>query len=581
MCQIEALRSCNKAAAVKKALENLPKSLYETYERILGGMDTTDLADARAILKWVAFAKRPLTLAEIAEAATVQPGLAEVDPDDKLYDPYDVLRICRSLITLSEDKIFLCGKREVHLTVRFAHASVREYLLSSHIIQGPASTFSMESKLCHQQLSQCCLSILLRNNTKHHEKSDLEVIPLLKYAAEFWFQHVKESSKIDETALDTSQDVITEDYICRLFNTSVTVFQNWLAVYDPSIRRGSQSLRGSGPSPLYYIALLGLLGPTRTLLDLGYDVNGPGGMYGTALMAAARNGDEKMALLLVDRGADINCFGGLAVANPLQAACSSGSEPLVRFLIQRGAKVNPNLEGKIHDTPLQVACESGNQNLVRLLIEAGADINICQGAYGYALQAAASRGHHQIVALLLEEGANANAKGGQYGTALQAAAARGSESITRLLLDSGADPNIQGGGFRDALRAAAWRQHQSIFNLLLERGADVDLSMRLLRDGGTTPGRSDNELLAERIHAARVQDSTELMNLVNMAVKMIARIELEDYYVKRDANRKAYRPNKARAKKLTQYVLGQERSRYQEASIPSQWLTAGGGGPKR
>lgn len=525
-------------------------------------------------MKWVAFSKRPLTLPEIAEAATVQPGLDEIDPDDKLYDPYDVLRICRSLVTLSEDKIFICGKREVHQTVRFAHASVREYLLSNDIMQGPASSFSMQPKLCHQQVSQCCLSILLRNNTKHQDKSDLEAMPLLKYAAEFWFQHVNESSDIVDGALDTSQGSITEDYICRLFNTTVTIYQNWLTVYDPNIRRGSNRLRGSGPSPLYYVALLGLLGPTRTLLDLGYDVNGHGGIYGTALVAAARNGDEKMVLLLVDRGADINCFGGLAVANPLQAACSSGSEPLVRLLIESGAKVNPNLEGRNHDTPLQVACESGNQNLVRLLIQAGADFNVCQGAYGYALQAAASRGHHQVVSLLLDEGADVNAKGGHYGTALQAAVAKGSESITRLLLDSGADPNIQGGGFRDPLRAAAWRQHQSIFDLLLEHGADVDLSVRLLRDGSSISGRPDHELLADSIHAARAQNSPDLMELVNTAARTIARIELGEYYVKRDANREAYRPNNARARKLIQYILGQERSRYQEASIPSKWLAA-------
>ena len=577
VCQIDALRSCNKAAAVKKALENLPKSLYETYERILCGISATDLADARAIMKWVAFAKRPLTLSEIAEAATLQPGLDEIDPDDKLYDPYDVLRICRSLITLSEDKVFICGKREVHLTVRFAHASVREYLLSNHIIEGPASSFSMPSKLCHQQISQCCLSILLRNNTKHQEMSDLEAMPLLKYAAEFWFQHVNEPSEFVQGALDTSQDSVTEDYICRLFNTSVTIYRNWLTVYDPNIRRGSNRLRGSGPSPLYYVALLGLLGPTRTLLDLGYDVNVPGGIYGTTLVAAARNGDEEMVRLLVGRGADINCFGGLADANPLQAACSSGSEPLVRFLIAKGAKVNPNLDGKSHDTPLQAACDIGNQTLVRLLIEAGADINVCQGGYGYALQAAATRGHHQIVTMLLEEGANVNAKGGHFGTALEAAAARGSESITKLLLRSGADPNIQAGGFRDALRAAAWREHQSVFDLLLEHGADVDLVVRLLRDGDIL-GRADHELLAETIHVARAQNSPDLMGLVKMAAKAIARIELVRYYAKREAKREAYRPNNARARKLTQYILRQDRNWYQEDSIPLKWLADSGKG---
>jgi hypothetical protein len=49
-----------KPSAVKMILEDLPRSLYDTYERILSCVSSSDLAAARAILRWIALAKRPL-----------------------------------------------------------------------------------------------------------------------------------------------------------------------------------------------------------------------------------------------------------------------------------------------------------------------------------------------------------------------------------------------------------------------------------------------------------------------------------------------------------------------------------------
>ena len=504
----------------------------------------------------------------MAEAATTRPGLDDIDPDDKLYDPYDVLRICRSLVSLSEGKVIICGKLEVRQIVRFAHASVREYLLSDHITQGLAASFSIPEKQSHEHISQCCLSILLRNNAKHQLPPGPEAMPLLRYAAEFWFQHTKDLGSVADGTI-TYDDLITKDYANRLFITFVTIFQNWLTIYDPNIKRGSNRLRGSDPSPLYYAALLGLVESTRELLALGYDVNALGGRYGTALVAAAMNGNESMVRLLVDRDAEVICFGGVVFGSPLQAACYSGSESIVRLLIERGASVNSN-RGTKHNTPLQVACEFGYESLVRLLIRSGANVKAYGGGFGYALQAAAVKKHHAIVALLLDEGAEVNARGGHYGSALQGAVAGGSESVTRLLLDAGADPNAQAGGFRDSLRAAAWRQEQSIFDLLLERGADVDLSVRRLQDNQlTTP--LDKEL-AESIHRARVDNSPMLMDLVSLAAKRIARIENEERTAQPAASQKSIQPNRWRLRKMVHYVLKQDSDQYQDASISTTWL---------
>jgi len=466
-------------------LEDLPTSLYGTYERIFESISSTDRADARAILQWIAFAKRPLALEEVAEAATIQPGSEDLDPDDKLYDPHDVLRICQSLVSLSEGHVRICGKLEVRQIVRFAHASVREYLLSDHITQGLAASFSLSEKQSHEWISQCCLSVLLRNRWKSQFAPAPEVMPLLMYAAEFWFQHAEEWGNIDEGTV-TDGDLITQDFAIQVFHTSVTVFQNWLRMYDPDIKRGSDRIHGSGPSPLYYAALLGLAESTRALLDLGYDVNALGGRYGTALVAAASRGDEKIVHLLVGERADVNYLGGIA---------------------------------------LQIAYECGHEDLVRLLLNSGAQIN---ARAGYALEAAAAKGNYA------------------YGSALQGAVERGSEIVTRLLLDAGADPNIQMGGSSDVLRAAAWGREQSIFDLLLERGADVELSVRRLQDGDEKIVTSDDRELFGKICAARAKDNQMLMELVDTAAKRIVRNVYEENIGKRAAEAEFAQPNRTR-----------------------------------
>lgn len=493
-------------------------------------------------MQWIAFAKRPLAIEELAEAATSQPGLEEIDPDDKLYDPYDVLRICRSLVSLSEEKGFVCGKLEFRQVVRFAHASVREYLLSDHITRGSAASFALSEKQSHAQISQCCLSILLRNENEHRAKPAPEAMPLLKYAAQFWFGHFERSGSTDERSA-THGAVTAEDFAVRLL-TSVAAFQNWLVVYNPDLRRGSNRPPGIGSSSLYFSALLGLLGPTRTLLDLGYRA------YEGALIAAASKGDESMVRLLVGKGADVNSFGGRMFANPLQAACYAGSESIVRLLLDKGAVIDGTIlgvyQGEKHDTALMIASESGDANLVRLLIDSGAAVNAPGTGYGYPLQAAAARGHYAISAYLLDKGAQVNTRGGHYGTALQAAVSCRSERIVILLLEAGADPNIQAGGFRDALRAAAWRQEPSIFDLLIQWGADVSLSIRRLQGGKSSHSSKDPDLV-EKIVAAKKEHSPMLMDLINSATKRISFIEKEARIAKR------IKFNQARARKIIQY----------------------------
>lgn len=61
MCQLDAIGKCSKLDVLQKMLRSLPKSLEETYERILTNIETENRHDAIKLLHWAAFSARPVS----------------------------------------------------------------------------------------------------------------------------------------------------------------------------------------------------------------------------------------------------------------------------------------------------------------------------------------------------------------------------------------------------------------------------------------------------------------------------------------------------------------------------------------
>jgi hypothetical protein len=88
--------------ALRRTLKALPKSLDETYDRILTSIDEQHCDLAHKVLQWLAFSARPVTLAEVAEALAVDLDHGcMLKPDARLQDPHDILVFCSSLVTIS------------------------------------------------------------------------------------------------------------------------------------------------------------------------------------------------------------------------------------------------------------------------------------------------------------------------------------------------------------------------------------------------------------------------------------------------------------------------------------------------
>ena len=87
---------------VKNALKCLPKTLDETYERILNGIPDTFYREAYTALHLLAVSFRPLGVDELAEAVAIDSENETFVPEDhRLRDVYDVLEICSTLVTCS------------------------------------------------------------------------------------------------------------------------------------------------------------------------------------------------------------------------------------------------------------------------------------------------------------------------------------------------------------------------------------------------------------------------------------------------------------------------------------------------
>jgi ankyrin repeat protein len=458
-CQLEDLRKCRSQNEVLRALKTLPKDLNETYQRTLDGIDKEDHTLAMNALRWLSFSQRPLRVEELAEASIFNLNAdTPFDVGDRFQDPRDILQVLSSLVSTDAKSLRVRrGRSERAETVKIAHFSVQEYLMSDRMPPHLAKTFQVQELTAHQTITECCLHYM--NFCKI--RTNYRTCPLFSYASQYWVDHAK---------LCNDTECACTDLACRFLSTESLV-SNWF-----SIRHADWRYPGEKVPALSWAAFLGLTGVAKKLIHSGANVNALAGCSGTALQAACMTGHERVANLLLSMGADVNTQGG-CYGNAFQAACYAGQLEIANLLLEKGADVNA--QGGQYGNALQAACYAGHLKIANLLLEKGADINIQGGYYGNALQAACYAGHLKIANLLLERGADVNAQGGAHDDALRGASLAGRLTVVNLLLEKGADPNAQGGNYKNAIDAALqgirqYRGNSTVVQTLLEHGATFD-----------------------------------------------------------------------------------------------------------
>lgn len=135
------LKRCLKVSLIRAALKNLPKTLDETYSRMLLDIDEVYRQEAKNALLWLSFSERPLDLAELAEGSIINPQLdCPFSPEERFPDPQYILQILSSLVVVSyfeevadtgSSKHFRSVDAISRATISLAHLSVKEYLVSA------------------------------------------------------------------------------------------------------------------------------------------------------------------------------------------------------------------------------------------------------------------------------------------------------------------------------------------------------------------------------------------------------------------------------------------------------------------
>jgi ankyrin repeat protein len=492
-CQLNSLKTCRKESTLREKLEQLPKDLDETYDRILQSIIEEDAGEAFAALQWLAYSERPLYLDELAEAVVLGPDKCSLNNRDRLLDPYEVLDICSSLVVLgngdmqdtdedddqnknSNEEDEKVQSRE---TVSFAHFSVKEYLISGRIGKGPASSFSVSASAAHAFIGQTCLSYLLNFDKKDSLPANpLDAFPLVEYSARHWPYHVRFAER--HPAYSEETIILT----LKLFRPKDHVFLNWLRVSNPDkLKRFDNSPRIA--PPLYYASILQLPIAVKALIEGGADVNENGGYLGNALSAALSRTslntaeDQRMAiaLLLLDSGANIEAKNDWG-ATPLHEPAFNGDIAQTRLMLDRGA--DTEAKSNWGGTALHGAAVNGHKEVARLLLERGADVEAKAGEDGQtALCASAMTGKIVMVQLFLERGSNIEARDNKGRTALHLAAICGNSDMMQLLLEKGADFTARDDKGRTALHYATFNDNTAledrneVVQLLLEKGASL------------------------------------------------------------------------------------------------------------
>jgi ankyrin repeat domain-containing protein 50 len=509
-CQLNALKTCRKESTLRQRLDQLPKDLDETYDRILQNIMDEDADEAFAALQWLAYSERPLSLDELAEAIVVQPDKYSLDSRDRLLDPYEVLHICSSLVVLNNEDIQERDEEYDQYTepfeehtrkvVSFAHFSIKEYLTSDRIRQGPASRFAVSGHTAHAFIGQACLSYLLAFDRDDSLTEDpFEAFPLIEYAGRSWPNHVRLVENNPEYSEKTTMLAL------ELLHSKPYAFLNWLRVSDPDwqkrnylgLPRLDYDFHDIGP-PIYYASFLHLRLVAKALIESGADVNEKGGGFGHALHAAlcplksrtefrreavgqlgevqlgTRDSRTIMVQLLLDYGADIEAENGFGYS-VLYVAVANGQEEVVRLLINMGANVETRPQHGM--TVLMNAALYGREEIARLLLDEGADIEAedeRDGRNGATVLCGVARfGNRAMVQLLLERGANITAKDDKGRTALHYATQDGRKDTVQLLLERRADIAARDNSERTALHYAAVNGDEEVIQLLLEKGAEI------------------------------------------------------------------------------------------------------------
>jgi ankyrin repeat protein len=476
-CQLETLRHAVQPD-IQGILKALPRTLDETYERMLKNINEKNRKHARRLLHCLAVSTRPLRVEELAEILTfdfdgAQGGIPKFDSGRRQKEQEEaVLSICSSLISIVDN-----GDSRV---VQFSHLSVKEFLTSNHLASSTEdiSQYHILPGPAHTILVQACLGLLVHLSGRNYYEN-ITVSPLAAYAAQHWVAHAQ------------FEDVASESHVLdgmkTLFDTDKPHFAAWISLFDVDADPGWR-LASETPSSLYYAAFYGFHDLARHLASTRpQDINAIGGSYEFPLLTALRRNHFRVAETLLEHGGNVDVRGKTeqTALHKIIDWRDKARIDAVQFLLEHAADVNAQ-QDDLH-TPLHLAVYNGNHAVVRILLGHQADVHSRNGDGQTPLHVLSKRetsqveeDDYELARLLLERGANMNEKDNSNATPLHLAAYYGKHKIVRVLLDHRPNANVETESGETALHGVSCVKYESqaegvhVAQVLLACGVDVN-----------------------------------------------------------------------------------------------------------
>ncbi|KAL9110201.1 MAG: hypothetical protein Q9227_005262 [Pyrenula ochraceoflavens] len=385
--------------AIREALYKLPRGLENTYIRLLEQIKDNNLDNLDIIIKaltWIVSSIAPLTLSQLAEAISIEPGDTYRDVEKIINDENDLLQMLGSLVRFEPS--------QTDPVISLAHFTLYEFL-SSSVLQGHESLamFFISNRSYFdigvtyaQYLSFADFRTPCDSIEEIHER--ISAHPLLLLAAQTWYSQMRSiggSGPGVEKALPTLEWFLEPDRKsdCKNFSSWQQIYHgvvdtssfprspmpyaidlNAVNLFPFILQRGHDptELYQQGYTELHVAVITGSEEKVASMLKAGWNPNKLASREQTALHLAAGYGHYGMVKLLLDAGASIHAMSDSG-STPFYRSARNGSIPTIELLYEAGS----DIDAETWDgwTPIFEAVENMHLDVVEWLIKKGARLN--------------------------------------------------------------------------------------------------------------------------------------------------------------------------------------------------------------
>jgi hypothetical protein len=365
--------------SLHRTLDSLPKTLDETYGRILGKVNDYDQPFVQHILQCVCFFARPISIEELVHIYRIgDKRKPPFDSEGALFHPKDAIDLCGGLLCVDlvdawKARRYASMPVQGIQVVQLAHFSVKEYLLSSR-----SMSWRLDEELSHRYIVKAGIAYYLEfmalgditspgaSVKVFHMNHSLAV-----YCARFTPHHLSHINPRDHPDLTESFQYLLDPTLQPNLDRKLGLC-HFYRKFSRSSNSKTMKAHPLEVSTLYIAVDFGLpmicnwLLSVNTLAQISSTLTEPG-IDSAFLAEAVAHRHVDVLEVLLNAGANIN-KQWKSNWPPLHNAVRSGDREIVEMLINLGADVNLQSYAQ---APVDLAIALKHEEIEKILRAAG------------------------------------------------------------------------------------------------------------------------------------------------------------------------------------------------------------------